>query len=147
MTNGHQRCWDTLFSLLEPLIYVLSGVGVLVYIIQYISSLANNTQPIVSPIELAGVIATLGGLILIGAFYKDNTAFGQHLKTSAKLLLGSSILYIITFFLLEEALFIKSPTPEWIITTFAVISDVVMIFAGITLVAALGRLVRILPQL
>lgn len=146
MSNGHQRILGICSSILEPFVYVFSGFGILAYIIHYIISLAEHEQPVVSPIGLAAVTATLGGLILVGAFYKeDQTDLGRSLKSSAKALLGSSVFFITAFLLLEAALYITEPVPQWLITLFAVFSDIVIALAGVTLAFALGRLVRILP--
>ena len=61
------------------------------------------TPIITSPIDLAGVTATLGGLVLIGAFYREHAPdekkeLTKDLKLIGKLILLSSACFIIAFF-------------------------------------------------
>ena len=144
MSNVRQTI-RAMLSHLEPFVVAFSLVGVIAYILDYIISLNNHQSPIVSPIDLAGVSATLGGLILVGGFFKENTDLGQKLKRSARLLLYSSVFFIISFFLLEAVFIIKPPTLSWTDWVFIGFTDFSIAIAGVFLCFALGRLVRVLP--
>jgi hypothetical protein len=105
MSNGHQRTWEgymIIFEILAAIVWLISFFGILAYVIHYIQYIASldpsKIQSLPTPIDLAAVTATIGGLILIGAFYKDKRDISNQekenatqLKTIAKLLLCSSV--------------------------------------------------------
>jgi len=161
MSNGRQGIRKTYSIILEIsaiIVWVLSFFGILAYVIHYIQYIASlnpsKIQSLPTPIDLAAVTAVIGGLILIGAFYKDKGDVpkqekqkAKHLKTIAKLLLCSSVFFIISFFTLEYVRLITSPTlslAEWF---FVISTDVAISVAGVTLTFALGYLVRVIPRL
>jgi hypothetical protein len=142
-------------------IYCVAGIvtwfgsvaGTLAWFVHYIASLANNPslQQVISPIDLAGVTATLGGLILIGAFYKEKGANGNEkerdlteaLKLVGKLILVSSVCFIIGYFLIEYVRLITTPTLSFVNWLFVIATDLVMIIAGFAVSFALSLLVTI----
>ena len=83
--------------------------GSMSWFIRYVSTLTktpSQTQ-VISPIDIAGITATLGGLVLVGAFYEanqispENKEITQALKRVGKEILVSSVCFIIIFFMLE----------------------------------------------
>jgi hypothetical protein len=129
-----------------------SFAGTIAWFVHYIATLANtpNQPQAISPIELAGVTATLGGLVLIGAFYKEKDEHGsderkkhtKNLKLVGKLTLFSSAYFVVTYFLLEYVRLIHTPLSplDWF---FVVTTDFAAAFAGFSLSIALGLLVTI----
>jgi hypothetical protein len=126
--------------------------GTLAWYVHYIANLANtpNQVQVISPIDLAGVTATLGGLVLVGAFYKGKDASNDEekqitdgLKLVGKIMLLSSVCFIITYFSLEYVRTITSKILtdwDWF---YVIITDFAAIFAIISLSVALSFLVVI----
>jgi hypothetical protein len=149
-----------LFNFNRYKLYCIAGIvtlvgslaGTLAWFVRYIASLSNNpTQTqVISPIDLAAVTATLGGLILVGAFYKGKDAnntekvLANDLKLVGKLVLFSSACFIIGYFLIVYVSMINDTTltiRDWF---FVIMTDFAMIFAGCSISFALGDLVTII---
>jgi hypothetical protein len=139
-----------------PGIITLVGAlaGTLAWFTHYITTLANtpNIVQAISPIDLAGVTATLGGLILVGAFYKERKDLATKeekevaidLRTIGKIILVSSACFIATYFLLEYVQIMKSPplSKSWF-WFFIFTTDLAAIIAGVSLSVALSFLITI----
>jgi hypothetical protein len=154
MTDRPQRVWEgynSIFTVLAVIVWLISFFGILAYVIHYIAYIASldpsKIQSLPTPIDLAAVTATIGGLVLIGAFYKNNTELGQNLKTIAKLLLCSSVFFIVSFFTIEYVRLITSPTLSIVEWFYIVSTDIAIGIAGLTIWAALGLLVRVIPRI
>lgn len=108
-----------LYWLLGIVTLVGSLAGTITWFVDYIVSLANtsNQSQVISPIELAAVTATLGGLVLVGAFYKGTNERATReeyevttdLKLIGKIILISAVCFIITYFLLGYVHTLDSP--------------------------------------
>ena len=152
--SNHQIIWERYnftFEIIAAIVWLISFFGILAYVIHYIEYIASldpsKIQSLPTPIDLAAVTATIGGLILIGAFYKNDTKLGQNLKTIAKLLLCSSVFFIVSFFTLEYVRLITSTTlsiAEWF---YIISTDIAIAIAGLTICVALGLLVRVIPRI
>ena len=150
------------------LIVFIGGIGgTFAWFFHYLASLANvpasvssnmSAQQIVttsiSPIDLAGVTATLGGLVLVGAFYKskservdeNDASLTLDLKLVGKFILSSSVCFILTYFMLQYALTFTTSTKDqlpYLFWPFVIGTDVAAIAAGFLLSLALGFLVTI----
>ena len=154
MSNNHQGIWkgyNFIFTILAAIVWLISFLGILAYVIHYIAYIASldpsKIQSLPTPIDLAAVTATIGGLILIGAFYKNNTELGQNLKTIAKLLLCSSVFFIVSFFTIEYVRLITSPTLSIVEWFYVVSTDIAIAVAGLTIWVALGLLIRVIPRI
>jgi hypothetical protein len=153
------KWWDRYRWYCIPGIITLIGsfAGTIAWFGHYIATLANtpNQPQAISPIELAGVTATLGGLVLIGAFYKEkdehaNDEKKEHtksLKLVGKLILFSSVCFMVTYFLLEYVRLNTSPVLSPLNWFFVITTDLAAIFAGFSLSFALSFLVTIIPFL
>jgi hypothetical protein len=148
--------WDRygiLYGLLGLVTLLCSAGGIWLWFTNYIATLTNtpNIVQTTSPIEVAGVTATLGGLILVGAFYRDKDGsmdnkqrkLNDTLKLAGKLLLVSSVCFIILYFLLEFVRTIDQTNSigEWI---FVISTDVAVFVGGFALSFALSTLVTII---
>lgn len=142
------------YWILGIIAFIGSLAGTLAWFVHYIASLANTpglTQT-VSPIDLAAVTATIGGLILVGAFYKsrderateEDKEITDDLKLIGKLILLSSACFVITYFLLEYVSTIKSNSLTTLDWFFVITTDFAAIIAGASLSVALGFLVTII---
>jgi hypothetical protein len=145
--------WRLGYSWIFGLItFIGSLIGTLTWFIHYIAPLANTPTQLqaVSPIDLAVTTATLGGLVLIGAFYKEGNISDKDqrnaalLKTVGKLILTSSVCFIITYFLVEYLSEIKEVNNAWD-WFIEIITDIIAFAAGITISVALSLLVAVLP--
>ena len=142
------------YWILGAIVCTVALFGMIEWFKHYILTLANTPNQIqaISPIELAGVTATLGGLVLVGAFYKgkDEQASTEDAKTTAdlkfigKLILCSSVCFIVTYFTLEYVRTITSTSLSYYDWFFIVITGATALSAGITLSVALGLLVTII---
>jgi hypothetical protein len=146
--------WDRYRWYCIPGVITLIGslAGTIAWFVHYIATLANTPNQVqaISPIELAGVTAALGGLVLIGAFYKEKDEHADNekkertksLKRVGKLALFSSACFMVTYFLLEYVRIVTGPLSplDWF---FVVITDFAAIFAGLSLSVALSLLVTI----
>lgn len=143
-------------AILGVIVFLFSFVGVVAYFLKYMPSLrsldASKAIP-PSPIELAGISATIGGLILIGAFYKESkdgedTGQGSLLKLTAKLFLGAAISFVIMFLSLEYLSILPAEEKLSFMNWVAVIVvDISMAIGGFTLSIGLSILAVILPSL
>jgi len=141
------------YCILGFITLITSLFGTYTWFINYIVSLANvtNRQQTASPIELAAVTAALGGLILVGAFYRGKNeratpAEREHtkdLKLVGKLIIASSACFIIAFFLIEYVRIITSPTLSPLEWSYVIVTDVVAAIACIAVSVALSLLVTI----
>ena len=141
------------YCILGFITLITSLMGTIAWFVNYIASLADlsSRQQATSPIGLAAVTASLGGLILVGAFYrgKDERATPEErehtidLKFVGKLILLSSVCFIITFFLVEYVRLITSPTLSPIEWFYIIVTDVVAVIAGLSISIALSLLVTI----
>jgi len=141
------------YCILGFITLVTSLFGTIAWFINYIASLANvaNHQQAISPIELAAVTAALGGLILIGAFYRgknerttpEEREHTGDLKLVGKLIVASSACFIIAFFLIEYVRIITSPTLSPIEWFYVIVTDVAAATACVTVSVALSILVTI----
>ena len=137
---------DTLVAVAIGTLYTLSSLGVMVYFINYIISLAND-KPTVSPLEIAATSGGLCGLILLGAFYQKGSPIEHRLKLAAKLLLGATISFVIAFFLLELIVSVKSEIlnpAEW---TLVIVTNLVIAIGGLSLIVALINVISMLRKL
>lgn len=139
----------------------LSLVGYIAWFIRYIQSLLSAPCPqqssllVISPINLAAVTATLGGLVLIGAFYKGKNGFltpsdrahSSDLKIVGKSLLIASACFIIGFFFTEYVRLITSPVLSWPELFYVIATDVVMMVAGLLTCFGLSLLVTIVKSI
>lgn len=145
-----RRIWAEIESTLVPIflavLYSLVAVGIVAYFLRYISALVTR-EPTPSPLQLATVAAALGGLILIGAFYKEKSPIEPELKRIAKLFLGAAVSFIIVFLLLQAVSMIKSPTLGWAEWLLVVMTGISITAAGITLCLALIFLIRVIRHL
>jgi len=142
------------YCILGIIALVTSLFGTIAWFINYIASLADLTgrQQATSPIELAAVTAALGGLILVGAFYRgknervtpEEREHTKDLKLIGKLIVLSSACFIIAFFLIEYVRVITSPTLSPIEWFYVIVTDVVAAIAGLTISIALSLLVTII---
>ena len=138
------------YCILGMIALIGSLLGTVAYIAHYVASLANREQ-VTSPIDLAGVTAALGGLILIGAFYKGKDWFAtreekertKDLKLIGKLVLLSSACFIIAFFLIEYVRLITSPTLSPLDWFFVITADMAIVIAGVSISIALSLLVTL----
>jgi hypothetical protein len=143
-----------MYGILGTITLIGSLTGTLAWFVHYIATLANtpNQPQAISPIELAGVTATLGGLVLVGAFYKgrDERATDEEkertesLKLAGKLTLLSSVCFIVTYFLLEYVRLITAPVLSPLDWFFVVTTDIAAIVAGLSLSIALSLLVTVI---
>jgi len=141
------------YCILGIITLISSLVGTIAWFIHYIVSLANvaNHQQATSPIELAAVTAALGGLILVGAFYRGKNEHAtpkekEHtgdLKLVGRLIVVSSACFIIAFFLIEYVRTITSPTLSSIQWLYVIGTDVAALIACLTVSVALSILVTI----
>jgi len=139
---------------------VFSLSGYFAWFIRYIAPLPNAPSAqqcsiaVVSPIALAGVTATLGGLVLIGAFYKgknecatpSDSEHSNDLKLVGKSLLVASACFIIGFFLTEYVRLITSPVLSCLEQLYVIVTDVVISVAGLFTCFALSLLVTIVKS-
>lgn len=145
--------WERrLLNFLSGLLYVLIAVGVLAYFITYIKSLVTH-ESVASPLNLAGIAATIGGLILVGAFYKEKggtneeLALGGELRRIAKFFLGAAVSLTIAFLLFEAVRLMNSPSLTWSDWLLIYVDAIAIAVAGGTLSFALARLARVIPRL
>jgi hypothetical protein len=141
------------YCILGFITLITSLFGTIAWFINYIASLANvaNRQLATSPIELAAVTAALGGLILVGAFYRgkneratpEEREHTEDLKLVGKLIVASSSCFIITFFLIEYVRIITSPTLSPIELFYVIVTDVAAAIAVLSISVALSLLVTI----
>jgi hypothetical protein len=140
--------------------FVVSIIGAIIWFYHYLQSfglLPNSQQTttlITSPLELAAVTATLGGLVLVGAFYKGRderatTEEMEHtkgLKLVGKLVLLSSACFIIAFFGTEYVRSINTDL-NLIQQIYIWATALAVVVAGISVSFALGILVTIIKFL
>jgi len=126
--------------------------GSLKWFIQYVSILTkipSQTQ-VISPIEIAGITATLGGLVLVGAFYEANQnlpekkEITQALKRVGKTILFSSVCFIIIFFMLEYIRIINTETLNSVQWIYVIAADFFAVFGILSLSIAMGNLITII---
>lgn len=109
-----------LYIIIASITYPLLLIGVFMYAYNYMVALIEN-KATSNPLELAGVAGTIGGLILLSAFYSDKnmeTQNGRKLKTIAKLLLVSSVSFVSLFLVLEILTKLDSTTLAGVIVIF-----------------------------
>jgi len=133
--------------------FIALFAGSIAWYVQYIANLANTPNQVqaVSPIELAGVTATLGGLVLIGAFYKGKNELENNedrevtsaLKLIGKIILISSACFIITYFSLEFVGKISTKTLTFWDWSFITITDIAAMIAILSLSVAISFLITI----
>jgi hypothetical protein len=142
------------YCILGIITLITSLFGTVAWFVSYIASLADvETQhPATSPLTLAAVTAALGGLILVGAFYRGKNEGAtdvekehtKDLKVVGKLIVLSSACFIITFFLIEYVRLITSPTLSGLEQFYVIITDIAAGVAGLSISVALSMLVTIL---
>lgn len=140
-----KRIWSTLESVLFVVLYPVVAAGIIVYFVRYMGSLVTR-EPAHSPLELATIAAALGGLILLGAFYRENKPLGPELKKIAKLFLGAAVSLTVLFFLFEMVASMQSTLGlgEWLVI---VVTWAAMLVAGLSLGLALVLLIGVIRQL
>jgi hypothetical protein len=137
--------------------FILSGFGAIMWFLHYLQSFRNLPNPqqatplITSPIDLAAVTATLGGLVLIGAFYRERPTDEQKeltkdLKCIGKLILLSSACFIIAFFGTEYVRSIDT-TLNLMQTLYMWATAAAVAIAGLSVSVALSILVTIVKFL
>lgn len=141
------------YCILGIITLITSLFGTVAWFVNYIASLADlaNRQPVTSPITLAAVTAALGGLILVGAFYRgkneratdEERKHTEDLKLIGKLIVLSSACFIITFFLIEYVRLITSPTLSCLEQFYVIITDIAAAVAVLSVSVALSLLVTI----
>jgi hypothetical protein len=124
--------------------------GSISWFIRYVSTLTkipSQTQ-VISPIDIAGITATLGGLVLVGAFYEANQIerkeIAEALKRVGKEILVSSVCFIIIFFMLEYIRIINTPTLNPVQSIYVVAADFFAVFGILSLSIAMGNLITII---
>jgi hypothetical protein len=157
--NWFDRTWKNYggYCVLGIIGLATAALGSIAWFINYIVSLADlaTRKTATSPIELAAVTAALGGLILVGAFYRDKKDTTQDvdrehtsdLRIVGKFTVLSSACFIITFFLVEYARLITTPTLSAFDGFMIIIADVAAIIACLSISAATGLLITILKFL
>jgi hypothetical protein len=105
------------YCILGIITFILLVFGSILWCYHYLQGFAvlPNPQQIspsaTSPIDLAEVTATLGGLVLVGAFYReratDKKEQSNDLKLIGKLILLSSACFLIFFFGMEYVRSVK----------------------------------------
>ena len=145
------------YCILGLITFILSLFGSFMWLYHYLQSLAllpnpnSVITPPVSPIELAATTATIGGLVLVGAFFRekaspDENEQNKDLKLVGKLILASSACFLVFFFAMEYVRSINTPLNTiqqiyiWA-TAFAVV------IAAYCVSWALGVLVTIVRRL
>jgi len=148
------------YCILGIVTLTFSLVGYISWFIRYIASLPNapsaqqSSLLVLSPIDLAAVTATLGGLVLIGAFYKgknecatpSDREHSNDLRFVGKSLLVASACFIIGFFLIEYVRLITSPVLSCSEQFYVIATDVVIAVAGLFTCFALSLLVTIIKS-
>lgn len=126
--------------------------GSISWFIRYVSTLTklpSQTQ-VISPIDIAGITATLGGLVLVGAFYEanqispENKEITQALKRVGKEILVSSVCFIIIFFMLEYIRIINTATLNPVQRIYVIAADFFAVFGILFLSIAMGNLITII---
>jgi uncharacterized protein with PQ loop repeat len=119
--------------------------GTIFYLIHYVGNAANPAQYTLSdtPVGIAGVIATIGGLVLVGAFYKAE----NQLKNVGKLLLTSASLFVISFFAMQYISLVKDTVLTGVDWFFIWSFDIAFLLDGISLAVGLGYLMAIIPSI
>lgn len=148
-----ERTWEsTLYYIISAILYPTLGIGTLAYFILYIKSLVTQV-PVASPLDLAGVAGAIGGLILVGAFYKEKgssqeeLAIGKKLKRIAKYFLEAAVSFTIAFLLLQAVSLINSETLSWGEWILVYLTSISMAVAGVALCLALTFLIRVIRYL
>lgn len=118
--------------------------GSIFYLFNYIQNQANPSKFALSnsPIDLAGVIATIGGLVLVGAFYKNK----DELKNVGKLLLISSALFVVSFYAMEYLRLVNHKILNGLDWCFIWGFDIAFLLAGIALAVGLGYLIAVIKD-
>ena len=142
-----------LWGLIALIVSIFGSIG---YIIHYfIGSLANK-EAVTSPIEIAGIAATLGGLVLVGAFYKErkqganevDLAHTKDLKCIGKQILFSASCFIIAFFALEYLRLLPPSEPlSFVENLYVYATDFAILFGGISLSIAVSFLIVVVWSL
>ena len=149
------------YCILGIMTLIFSLFGYIAWFIRYIAPLPNapsaqqSSLLVLSPIDLAAVTATLGGLVLIGAFYKgknecatpSDREHSNDLKLVGKSLLVASACFIIGFFLIEYVRLITSPVLSCSEQFYVIVTDVVIAVAGLSTCFALSLLVTIVKSI
>lgn len=143
--------WQSLKNILLAFLYSLIVIGTVAYIYRYIFALIKHEE-IESPIQLAITAITLGGFILLGAFYRRGLEYEQRLKTIAKLFLLAAIFFIIVLLLLNISAMIQSPPENWLSQVIIewllpVVVSISIIVASISFAVALVFLLNMLRDL
>ena len=149
------------YCILGLITFILSAFGSIMWVYHYLQSFAilpNPQQvptPVISPIDLAAVTATLGGLVLVGAFYrgKDEGATDEQkeltkdLKLIGKLILLSSACFIIFFFAMEYVRSMNTLPLNLVQHLYADATAIAAVIAGVSTSIALSILVTIIKFL
>ena len=144
--------WISRTRLIPGILYPLILAGVALYFLRYFSSLKNG-ESVESPLTLAMVAVTLGGFILLGAFYKERSErqdepqvqkavsneplSGKELKRVAKLFLGAAICFVVTFLMVPALGMPKSPGGQFTNVLTQVGTCLIMIVAAVAIGGAL----------
>ncbi|MGD0168060.1 MAG: hypothetical protein ABSC51_12370 [Gaiellaceae bacterium] len=138
---------STILQLFIVIIQALLIVGIMLYFINYIKSIADKTS-YPSPLDLAILSATLGGFILIGAFYdKSKENIKTFLRRTGVYFLIASLTFCIEFFfLLVVGSITDNPLTliDWVIISFTLI---MMIPSSLSFTLGLTELVNIIIAL
>lgn len=131
------------------IIYPLLLIGVFAYIFNYFTSLINE-KPATNPLDLAGIAGTIGGLILVSAFYQDKnieTTNARKLKTIAKLFLGSAVSFVVLFFLSELSSMMGTTTASLTVIIINVALATAIIAACLSMGMALALLIQVIKYI
>ena len=146
------------YCILGLITIFLSLFGSLMWLYHYLQSLAlvpnpdKIVIPPVSPIELAATTATIGGLVLVGAFFRekatpDDIELNSNLKLVGKLILASSACYLIFFFAMEYVTAMNNSPLNAIQQVYIWATASAVVIASFCVSYALGVLVTIVRRL
>ena len=146
------------YCILGMITFLLSLFGSFMWLYHYLQSLTllpNPNKvviPPVSPIDLAATTATIGGLVLVGAFFREKATPGEmeqnnDLKLVGKLLLASSACFFIFFFAMEYVSSMNNSPLNVIQNIYVWATAFAVVIAAIGVSWALGILVTIVRKL
>lgn len=146
------KSWISRTRLIPGILGPLILAGVAAYFLRYFSSLKDG-ESVESPLTLAMVAVTLGGFVLLGAFYKERSerqdepqvqnavsnepVSGKELKRAAKFFLGAAICFVVTFLMVPALGMAKSPGGQFANVLTRVGDYLIMIVAAVAIGGAL----------
>jgi hypothetical protein len=125
-------------------------IGSFCWLFQYITTLTSTptVSQVASPIDIAEVTATLGGLLLVGAFSMEKEQeVTKDLKKIGKIILVTSASMIVSYFLMEYVRLMKNNSLtilEWIFVYVAAFFNVIGIICISCALSSLVTIVRFL---